>query len=506
MRVTNQKTRNNHMRTVKIFLTAIIAVLLTMTSCKKPVTYTVTFDSQSADVEANPTSKTVTSPAITIDELPAPPEKTNYSFGGWFTEVDGGGTGFTASTEVTGDITVYAKWTEISYTVAFDSQDADTDADPTSKTVTRPAMTIDELPAPPEKTNYSFDGWFTEVDGGGTEFTASTEVADDITVYAKWTEISYTVTFDSQGADTEADPTSKTVTRPATTIDELPTPPEKTNYSFGGWFTEVDGGGTGFTASTEVTGDITVYAKWTEISYTVAFDSQDADTDADPTSKTVTRPAMTIDELPTAPEKTYYSFSGWFTEVDGGGTEFTASTEVTEDITVYAKWELEYNLGDPGPAGGFIFYINPNSATDGWKYLEAAPASTEWFGPVWGGWGTEVNGANETAIGTGKQNTIDIVAQYGDNEPYDGSSDYAAKLCSDLVSGGYDDWFLPSKDELYQIYINLITSFIGGFVSTGDYWSSSEIDGNNAWSMHVTATYHESSKAYTKYVRAVRAF
>ncbi|HDR52184.1 MAG TPA: DUF1566 domain-containing protein, partial [Mariniphaga anaerophila] len=255
-----------------------------------------------------------------------------------------------------------------------------------------------------------------------------------------------------------------------------------------------------------VTEDITVYAKWTEITYTVTFDSQGADKEAEPTSITVTRPATTIDELPTPPEKTYYSFSGWFTEVDGGGTEFTASTEVTEDITVYAKWELEYSLGDPGPAGGYIFYINPNSATDGWKYLEAAPESTEWFGPVWGGWGTEVNGANETAIGTGKQNTMDIVAQYGDNEPYADRSDYAAKLCSDLVSGGYDDWFLPSKDELYQIYLNLITRFIGGFVSTGDYWSSSEINGNNAWSMSVTGNYYESDKTWTKHVRAVRAF
>lgn len=76
-----------------------------------PPTYTVTFDSQSATVEANPTSKTVTSPSTTVDALPTAPTKTGYTFTGWYTGANGTGTEFTASTIVTADITVYAKWT-----------------------------------------------------------------------------------------------------------------------------------------------------------------------------------------------------------------------------------------------------------------------------------------------------------------------------------------------------------------------------------------------------------
>ncbi len=165
-----------------------------------------------------------------------------------------------------------------------------------------------------------------------------------------------------------------------------------------------------------------------------------------------------------------------------------------------------YKLRDTGPAGGLIFYINPNAATDGWKYLEAAPASTEWTGKVWGGCGTEVTGAEGTAIGTGKQNTIDIVSQYGAQEPYENKADYAAKICSDLVSGGYDDWFLPSKDELHLMYTNLIVYGVGGFASDW-YWSSSEAGtAYIAWSQYISGGTMGGSKFTLWRVRAVRAF
>ncbi|MFP4556227.1 MAG: InlB B-repeat-containing protein [Bacteroidales bacterium] len=225
-------------------------------------TFTVTFDSQDAEVEANPEIITVESPAITIDELPTPPEKTGFIFDGWWTEENGEGTAFSTETVVTNDITVYAKWDTYSYTVTFDSQDAEVEADPVTIQVESPATTIDELPTPPEKTGFIFDGWWTEENGEGTAFSTETVVTNDITVYAKWDTYSYTVTFDSQDAEVEADPVTIQVESPAITIDELPTPPEKTGLTFGGWFTEVNGEGTEFSATTIVTEDITVYAKW----------------------------------------------------------------------------------------------------------------------------------------------------------------------------------------------------------------------------------------------------
>ena len=368
--------------------------------------YEVTFDSQEATTPSDPTSKTVISPNTTVDELPISPEKTGYTFGGWYTEVNGGGTEFTLNTNVTDDLTVYAKWNTYSYTVTFDSQEATTNANPISKTVISPNITVDGLPTVPEKTGYTFGGWYTEVNGEGTEFTANTKVIGDITVYAKW-NYSYEVTFDSQESTTNANPAIKTITNPNTTIDELPTAPEKIGYTFGGWYTEVNGEGTEFTANTKVIGDITVYAKWNSYSYTVTFDNQEATTPSDPISKTVISPNTTVDELPTDPEKIDYTFGGWYTEVNGGGTEFTTNSKVTGDITVYAKWNYTYEVTfdskeattNANPTRKTI--TNPNTTID------ELPTAPKKLGYTFGGWYTEENGV-ETKFTANTKVTGDI--------------------------------------------------------------------------------------------------
>lgn len=84
-----------------------------------------------------------------------------------------------------------------------------------------------------------------------------------------------------------------------------------------------------------------------------------------------------------------------------------------------------------------------------------------------------ISGADGTKIGTGYQNTLDILADCAERP-------IAASIAKDYRGGGYDDWFLPSKDELYQIYRN--RDLIGGFIDTypGWYLSSSEV--NEEWS------------------------
>src|SRR6185503_10752285 len=131
----------------------------------------------------------------------------------------------------------------------------------------------------------------------------------------------------------------------------------------------------------------------------------------------------------------------------------------------------EYQLGDIGPAGGFIFYINPKYASDGWRYLEAAPFDQS-AGAHWGCFRKLIPGARGIAIGTGKQNTTDMLA--GCDEP--GS---AAQLCANLSVNGVTGWFLPSRDELTEMYRNLRAKGIGNFNEAGlvdnyMYWASSQ--------------------------------
>lgn len=180
-----------------------------------------------------------------------------------------------------------------------------------------------------------------------------------------------------------------------------------------------------------------------------------------------------------------------------------------------------------GPAGGYVFYDcdadntiedpdgadNLLSTTCGWRYLEAAPAdlrvvsgtptvdsavagyASATKGYKFGYYRTTSSGSNlyvngttsysesnctGTLIGTGKTNTEKLVKAMG-TSAYSSSSgtgttpDYAARLCSVLSYGGYDDWFLPSIDELDAMYDNLNASGIG-LISSGSYWSSTEND------------------------------
>ncbi|HPO50913.1 MAG TPA: DUF1566 domain-containing protein [Spirochaetota bacterium] len=150
-----------------------------------------------------------------------------------------------------------------------------------------------------------------------------------------------------------------------------------------------------------------------------------------------------------------------------------------------------------GPAGGYLFY-DKGSYSDGWRYLECAPTdqSTEiqWYNGSY-----TTTGATATAVGTGKANTATIVASQG-------SGSYAAKLCDDLVLGGYDDWFLPSKDELNLMYTKLKVLGVGGF-AFDFHWSSSEFNDISAWFQDFDDGFQVSNnKSSDLRVRAVRAF
>ncbi len=126
---------------------------------------------------------------------------------------------------------------------------------------------------------------------------------------------------------------------------------------------------------------------------------------------------------------------------------------------------IPYAIGDIGPAGGKVFY-DKGSFSDGWRYLEAWTTDESGYYQ----WKTSrtTTGGTSTVIGTGAANTS---AMAGIAHP-------AAERARNTTYGGYDDWFLPSKDELNQMYIQL--SIIGGFVGVY-YWSSSEDDSDSAW-------------------------
>ncbi|MCU6711946.1 InlB B-repeat-containing protein [Paenibacillus sp. J5C_2022] len=225
-------------------------------------TYTVTYDDNGATNGSVPTDSRTYAQGDTVSVYDNVGSLTNtgFTFTGWDTVT---GTTYAAGDTFTMDnanVTLYAKWTINNYTVTFDKNGGDSAATPAAKTVTH-GGTVGSLPTPPARAGYTFSGWNTQADGNGTTFDAATAITNDMTVYAKWTMTSYTVTFDKNGGDSAATPAAKTVAY-GDTVGSLPTPPTRTGYAFSGWNTQSDGNGTTFNAATAVTSDITLYAKW----------------------------------------------------------------------------------------------------------------------------------------------------------------------------------------------------------------------------------------------------
>jgi len=162
-----------------------------------------------------------------------------------------------------------------------------------------------------------------------------------------------------------------------------------------------------------------------------------------------------------------------------------------------------YKIGDTGPAGGIIFYDKGNNDGD-WQYLEAAPAGAE-FQASWSVRGTTVENTR-SEIGSGKMNTQLIVEKFKQTS---GEWDTAAQKANDLVLRGFDDWFLPSKDELDQMYGNLKRRNLGGF-KNDRYWSSTQYGGSFYHLIHIQGFGDgrmDSGQKYVQYfVRPIRQF
>ena len=160
-----------------------------------------------------------------------------------------------------------------------------------------------------------------------------------------------------------------------------------------------------------------------------------------------------------------------------------------------------FSVGQPGPAGGWVFY-DKGAYTDSWRYLEAGP---EDLGPTaWADPAIDVDGTS-TDIGTGLENTGYILDRFGEVGE---QQDRAVHLAWEHINGGYDDWFLPSRDELEEIRLHVYNEDSEPFVGQY-YWSSSQNDMNSAWDVDMETGEQGTrgkTDAETRHVRPARRF
>ena len=205
------------------------------------------------------------------------------------------------------------------------------------------------------------------------------------------------------------------------------------------------------------------------------------------------------------------------TKADLSGYKTTSISDA--GVVGVIEGAAQYSIGDAGPAGGIVFY-DKGYYSDGWRYLEAARSDCS-TGIVFGYYRTFYNGPNlksgtANGIGFGKINTRILVADMGATayQREDGTNmteNYAAKICDTYSYGGYSDWFLPSRDELNLMYVNLHKVGLGGLTDSF-YWSSSEYCyAGNPSSAYGQLFYNGSQGTFNRYnsdlgVRAIRAF
>jgi len=159
----------------------------------------------------------------------------------------------------------------------------------------------------------------------------------------------------------------------------------------------------------------------------------------------------------------------------------------------------DLSIGDSYQGGVIAYFLqagDPGYDANVRHGLIAAPTDQS-TAAEWGCDGTAISGADGIALGTGAQNTLDIVNGCS-------TAGIAARICNDLVLNTYSDWFLPSKNELNKLYAN--RAVIGGFASNY-YWSSSEYSSIYAWKQYFNSGFQWYFNKYdTGYVRAIRTF
>ena len=309
--------------------------------------HTITFDSNGGTKD--PAPMTTDASGKLTQPLPDPGTKEGYTNEAG--KIWKNGDDFvTGDMEFSEDTLLVAYWTPISYNVVFKGNGGTRKgSDDTETTV---SAVYDRKITPPdfERTDYRLVGWSRK--SGSKDIVTdwqnlTKKQGDTVTLYACWEYVPKTVTFHAEGGKLldnkqEVDElTLKTQESPINTVAKLPTPEDRTDYLFMGWYTGKNGKGDQVTAGETVFADgDEVYACWTAFqSVTVHLNAMRGTMKVNgstvrKTDMATKWPGLLDGELPT-PSCTGYKFTGWYT---ADGVQVDENTRFVEETTVYAHW------------------------------------------------------------------------------------------------------------------------------------------------------------------------
>ena len=272
------------------------------------------------------------------------PKKDGYLFDGWIgTDIDDKQMQVIIKSGSTGDRIYKATWKSKKYTITYDANGGSVN---TTNQKVDYGENIGIMPIPKKDNNY-FLGWYTTKDGGEKILsTTNYNYKKDIILYAHWTDKEvYTINYDVNGA---SDSISSEVREKNTSYAKLPQP-EKKGYTFDGWYTKKENG-TKITEQDSVTSDVSLYARWNIITYTINYDLDGGKVSNNPDKYTIETDTFKINN----PNKDNYTFVGWRNNDDGsilknisiskgstGNKSFTALYEVKAASSINDEKEIK---------------------------------------------------------------------------------------------------------------------------------------------------------------------
>jgi uncharacterized repeat protein (TIGR02543 family) len=319
--------------------------------------------------------------------------RTGYTFSGWNTAANGSGTAYAdgANYGFGASVTLYAQWSADFFAVTFNANGGSGSMTAQSEN-SMTALSANSF----AYAGYIFSGWNTQANGSGTSYGdgSSYSFSAALALYAQWTAVSvvantYTVSFNANGGAGSMSPESSN-TGASLSANAF----GRSGYTFSGWNTQANGSGTGYAdrASYGFGANVTLYAQWAVDVFSVTFNANGGTGSMAGESSSSTR-ALSVDTF----SDSGFTFSGWNTQANGGGTAYAggANYGFGANVTLYAQWSANFFAVTFNANGGSGSMTNQSENTTTALIANSFTHS----GFTFSGWNTQANGGGTAYAG-----------------------------------------------------------------------------------------------------------